>query len=101
MGNAPFKWGPKEQATFDKLKCFIASEEVTTQPCPIGKFHLEVDASGYALGGVLFQLQDDKWHSVTFISCTMTEAKLNYDIYNKELLAIIHVCFKGMVPLPP
>ena len=62
MGNAPFKWGSKEQATFDELKCLIASEEVTAQPRPTGKFRLEVDASGYALGGVLSQLQDDKWH---------------------------------------
>ena len=90
MGNAPFEWGLQEQAAFDELKCLIASEEVTTQPCPIGKFHLEVDALGYALGGVLSQLQDDKWHSVAFISCTMSDAKLNYDIYDKELLAIMY-----------
>ena len=31
MGNVPFKWGPKEQATFDELKHLIALEEVTTQ----------------------------------------------------------------------
>ena len=62
MGNAPFEWGPKEQVMFDELKHLIASEEVTAQPHPIGKFSLEVDASGYALGGVLSQLQDDKWH---------------------------------------
>ena len=90
MGNAPFEWGPKEQAAFDELKCLIASEEVTTQPRLIGKFRLEVDASGYALGGVLSQLQDDKWHSVAFISHTMTDAELNYNIYNKELLAIMY-----------
>ena len=90
MGNVPFKWGSKEQATFDKLKCLIASEEVTAQPCPIGKFHLEVDTSGYALGGVLSQLQDNKWRSVAFILCTMMDAELNYDIYNKELLAIMY-----------
>ena len=90
MGNVLFEWGPKEQAAFDKLKCLIASEEVTTQPCPIGKFWLEVDALSYALGGMLSQLQDDKWHSVTFISRTMTDAELNYDIYNKELLAIMY-----------
>ena len=59
MGNMPFEWGPNEQAAFDELKCLIASEEVTAQPRPIGKFHLAVDASGYALGGVLSQLQDD------------------------------------------
>ena len=77
MGNAPFEWGPNEQATFDELKRLIASEEVTAQPHPIGKFRLEVDASGYALGGVLSQLQDDKWRSVAFISRTMTDAELN------------------------
>ena len=43
MGNVPFEWGPKEQATFDELKRLIASEEVTTQPHPKGKFHLEVN----------------------------------------------------------
>ena len=52
-----FEWGLKEQAPFDELKHLIASEEVTAQPRPIGKFRLEVDASGYALGGVLSQLQ--------------------------------------------
>ena len=90
MGNAPFKWGPKEQATFNELKCLIASEEVTTQPRPTGKFRLEVNTLGYALGGVLSQLQDSKWRSVMFISCTMMDTKLNYDIYNKELLAIMY-----------
>ena len=90
MGNAPFKWGPKEQAMFDELKCLIASEEVTAQPCPIGKFCLEVDTLGYALGGVLSQLQDDKWHSVAFILHTMMDAELNYDIYDKKLLAIMY-----------
>ena len=100
MGNTPFKWGPKEQAMFDKLKHLIASEEVTAQPRPIGKFRLEVDTSGYALGGVLSQLQDDKWCSIAFISCTMMDAELNYDIYDKELFAIMYV-LKGMAPLPP
>ena len=90
MGNALFEWGPKEQAAFDELKCLITSEEVTAQPQPIGKFQLEVDASGYALGGVLSQLHDDKWHSVTFILHTMTDAELNYDIYDKEHLAIMY-----------
>ena len=86
MGRALFKWGPIEQAAFDELKCLIASE-VTTQLHPTGKFHMEVDASGYALAGVLSQLQDDKWQSIAFILCTMTDTELNYDIYDKELLA--------------
>ena len=75
MGDAPFEWGPKEQVAF------------------------EVDASGYALGGDLSQLQDDKWRSVTFISCTMMDAELNYDIYDKELLAIMYA-LKVWRPFP-
>ena len=47
-----------------------------------------MDTSGYALGGVLSQLQDDKWHSVFFILHTMTDTELNYNIYDKELLAV-------------
>ena len=85
MGNAPFEWGPNEQATFDELKHLIASEEVTAQPRPIGKFRLEVDALGYALGGVLSQLQDNKWRSVVFISRTPR----------------YYVCPKGMASIPP
>ena len=50
---------------------------------------MEVDASGYALGGVLSQLQDDKWQSIAFILCSMTDTELNYNIYDKELLAIM------------
>ena len=34
--------------------------------------------------------KDDKWRSVAFILHTMTDAELNYDIYNKELLAIMY-----------
>jgi hypothetical protein len=48
-----------------------------------------VDASGYAIGGVLSQEQQGKWCPITFLSWTMTPAKQNYEIYNKELLAII------------
>jgi RNase H-like domain found in reverse transcriptase len=51
-----------------------------------------VDASGYATSGVLLQkLKDDLWHPVAFRSQSMVEAKRNYKIYNKEMLAIIHV----------
>ena len=51
---------------------------------------IEVDASEYATGGVLAQLQDDgKWHPVAFHSESMSEAERNYEIYDKEMLAII------------
>jgi RNase H-like domain found in reverse transcriptase len=51
---------------------------------------VEADASGYATGVVLSQLQDDgKWHPVGFLSKSLSEAERNYDIYDKELMAVI------------
>ena len=50
---------------------------------------METDASGHAIEGVLFQEQDEKWKPIAFLSRTMQLAERNYEIYNKELLAIV------------
>jgi len=50
---------------------------------------METDASDYALAVILFIInEENKVHSVTFHSHTFTTAELNYDTYDKELLAI-------------
>lgn len=61
-----------------------------TLPQRQGQFRVEVDVSDYALGGVLSQLQEDKWHPIAFTSWMLLPVKHNYEIYDKELLAIIH-----------
>jgi hypothetical protein len=54
------------------------------------QFKLEVDVSGYAIGAVLMQCQEDsKQHPVGFYSTTLNDAERNYDIYDLELLAVI------------
>jgi hypothetical protein len=51
---------------------------------------VETDASDFAYGSILSQLEDDgKWHPVAYISKALTEAERNYDVHNKELRAII------------
>ena len=90
LGNVPFEWSTTEQRAFDGLKVLIASEQVVAQPLPEGQYRVEVDASGQGLGGVLSQKHPDgKWRTVAFISRVMSPAELNYDIYDKELLAIM------------
>ena len=50
---------------------------------------METDASDYALIAILSIVKEDnKVYLVVFHFCTFTVAKLNYDIYDKELLAI-------------
>jgi len=51
---------------------------------------VEYDASDTIIAGVLSQLGSDSLlHPVAYFSTKINAAELNYDIYDKELLAII------------
>jgi len=53
---------------------------------------LETDASNKVIAGILLQLYlDGKWYPIAFFSKTMDLAKYNYEVYNKEMLAIIQL----------
>jgi hypothetical protein len=49
---------------------------------------LEMDTSDFAIGVVLSQ-NDDRVQPVAFYSWKMTAVELNYDIHDKEMLAIV------------
>jgi hypothetical protein len=60
------------------------------QPNPDKGFIVECDASDRATGAVLSQEGlDEKLHPVAFMSKSLSPAERNYDIYDKELLAVI------------
>ncbi|MBW0522990.1 hypothetical protein O181_062705 [Austropuccinia psidii MF-1] len=50
---------------------------------------VETDASDYALGAVLSQVNDSGKHHIAFDSHKLLPAELNYEIHDKELLAIV------------
>jgi transposase InsO family protein len=51
---------------------------------------METDASDGVVAGVLSQLQDDGlWRPIAFFSKTMSSPQMNYDIHDKEMLAVI------------
>ena len=50
---------------------------------------VEIDVLDFVLGVCLVQKYLDGWHLVAYYSRKMTLLKLNYDIYNKELLGIV------------
>src|SRR5271163_3320866 len=53
-------------------------------------FQIEVDASKYATGAILTQLDSNgDRHPCAFISKTMSQAQRNYDTGDRELLAIV------------
>ena len=54
------------------------------------KMRMEVDASDYATGGVLLmECEDGLWRLVAFLSKSLNEMERNYEIHDKEMLAII------------
>jgi hypothetical protein len=60
----------------------------------IKKFILKTNFLNYVNDEVLSQYDDEEiLHSVIFYSKNMILAECNYEIYNKELLTIIH-CLK-------
>ena len=51
---------------------------------------LEIDSSDYAIGVCVSQrTTDGKIYPIAFYSRKLSPAELNYDIYDKELLAIV------------
>jgi len=53
---------------------------------------IETDAFNGVIAGILLQLYlDGEWYPITFFLKTMDPAKCNYEIYNKEMLAIIQL----------
>ena len=90
MGKKEWKWQEEEKNAFNKLKNKITNPLTLAISYPKWKMRLETNTLGYAIGGVLSQLQEDiSWRPVAYLSKAMNETKRNYEIYDQELLAIM------------
>src|SRR5260370_3727518 len=83
-------WGSPKQEAFDALKKAITSAPILTFPSQSGCFCLECDASNFTTRAVLSQVQADGMHQpIAFMSKGFSDAECNYQIHNKEMLAIM------------
>jgi len=87
-------WNEEHDKAFRELKEKITSQLVLSLLKREGKFRVETNASGHAIGGVLSQEQDGKWKPIVFLLRTMQSAERNYEIYDKKLLAIVEALAK-------
>src|SRR5258707_549216 len=86
-----WSWGAAEQWAFDVLKNAITSAPMLTFPSKSGLFCLECDTSNFATGAVLLQQQEDGlFHLIGFMSKSFSNMEQNYQIHDKEMLAIMH-----------
>src|SRR5258708_4497646 len=83
-------WGSPEQKAFDALKKAVTSAPVLTFPSQSSCFHLKCNTSNFATRAVLSQVQADGMHQpITFMSKGFSDAEHNYQIHDKEMLAIM------------
>jgi len=100
-----FSWSSNAQATFDELKrCFTSTPILKHFDLDL-PIHLHTDAYGFAISGIVSQLHGSLWHPVAFYSRKCTPAECNYDIHDREMLAIVE-CMRhwrqlsGRIPQP-
>jgi len=85
-----WKWEKEQKEVFKKLKTVFTTEPILAIPDINKKIRVEADASDYATGGVLsIKCEDGKWRPVAFISKSLNAMEQNYEIHNKEMLAVI------------
>lgn len=85
-----WEWTPKCQKAFDTLRAAFTSDVILAHYDPEKRIVVETDASDYVSAGILSQYdKDDVLRPVAYFSRKHTPAECNYEIYDKELLAII------------
>ena len=89
-----FSWSDTLSNALNSIKSAFQSPEMLLHPDETKPFVVETDASDYGVGGILSQYdENNEMHPVAFYSRSLNPAERNYEIYDKELLAIF-ACFK-------
>jgi len=86
-----WNWDAKEQETFKGLKMAVTTAPVLVSPQDSELFCIEADSSDFTSEAVFSQQLPgkEKWHLVAFYSKFLSPVEQNYEIHDKEMLAII------------
>src|SRR5712672_1590684 len=93
----PWVWTEAQMTAFEMLKKLMCSKPVLTQPQYDKPFVVHTDASAYGVGAILLQEGEvnpqkpskPQLHPIAYYSTTFTPTERNYDIYKRELLAVL------------
>jgi transposase InsO family protein len=89
---APWKWGPDQQKAFDQLKAALCSAPVLILPDPSKPFVLNCDSCKFAIGATLQQDHGNGLQPVAYRSKKLSKAERNYDVREREFMAILDAC---------
>jgi len=83
-------WNPEAEADFEELKHRFTTAPVLAHFDAQRPVIIETDASNFSIGAVLSQRDDEgRLHPVASHSRKFQPAEINYEIQDKELLAIV------------
>jgi hypothetical protein len=92
-------------SAFQTLKQRFKDEVILREPDPTQEFVIQCDASDYAIGAVLQQLDPstDSLRPIGFYSRKLTKEEINYEIYEKALnigdtIVLEHLSLFGFTP---
>ena len=96
--DVPFEWTTECQSAFNALKKAFTSDVILHHYNSDLKIVVETDASDYVSEGILSQYDKNcVLHPIAYFFKKHNSAKCNYEIYDKELIAII-CAFKEWCP---
>uniref|UniRef100_A0A8K9V225 Gypsy retrotransposon integrase-like protein 1 n=1 Tax=Oncorhynchus mykiss TaxID=8022 RepID=A0A8K9V225_ONCMY len=90
-GPVRLQWSAEADGAFNKLKALFTDAPVLAHPDPSLAFIVEVDASEAGVGAVLSQRSGTppKLRPCAFFSRKLSPAERNYDVGDRELLAVV------------
>ena len=90
QNNVRFKWSEDCETSFEELKKLLIQYPVLAFPITNKEFIVEVDASKFAVGGVLQQEQHDGTvKPVSYCSFALSAAQSNWEPYSQETFALV------------
>ena len=89
---APWQWGETQQKAFDQLKAALCSAPVLILPDPSKPFVLHCDSCKFAIGATLQQDHGNGLQPVAYRSKKLSKAERNYDVREREFMAILDAC---------
>ena len=86
---APFVWTDRQQTAFEALEACLVCAPILGFPTEGGRFVLDTDASLFAVGGVLNQLQNDREVVIAYACRSLRLSQWRYCTTRREMLAVV------------
>ena len=81
-----FHWNDDCQITFETLKQLLVTAPVLAYPLSEGEYILDTDASNFAMGAVLSQVQNGEERVIAYASQTLTPSQQNFAVVAQQSL---------------